>query len=99
MIPCRICSAPTLEHDRARVRNRYETVFLRCETCGFVFLNEPTWLEEAYEEPINASDTGYVARNLGCSRMMRIFIERFLNPKGSFLDYAGGYGLFVRLMR
>ncbi|MBA2271173.1 MAG: class I SAM-dependent methyltransferase [Chthoniobacterales bacterium] len=28
-----------------------------------------------------------------------MFIELFLNPAGRFLDYAAGYGLFVRLMR
>jgi len=28
-----------------------------------------------------------------------MFIELFLNPSGRFLDYAVGYGMFVRLMR
>jgi len=30
---------------------------------------------------------------------MRECIESNLNPDGIFLDYAAGYGLFVRLMR
>src|SRR5438552_1711217 len=30
---------------------------------------------------------------------MQMLIELFLNPAGRFLDYAAGYGMFVRLMR
>lgn len=64
-----------------------------------MFIENANWLEEAYAAPINISDTGYVARNLGCQVRMQMFIELFLNPEGRFLDYAAGYGMFVRLMR
>jgi 2-polyprenyl-3-methyl-5-hydroxy-6-metoxy-1,4-benzoquinol methylase len=64
-----------------------------------MFVEKAPWLSEAYVEPINEADTGYVARNLVCQRRTRMFIELFLNPSGRFLDYAAGYGMFVRLMR
>jgi len=64
-----------------------------------MFLENPHWLTEAYAEPINRSDTGYVWRNLWARDKVRECIERHLNPAGVFLDYAAGYGLFVRLMR
>jgi hypothetical protein len=57
------------------------------------------WLAEAYTEPINCSDTGYVWRNIWACDKMRECIEFNLNPEGIFLDYATGYRLFVRLMR
>ena len=64
-----------------------------------MFILDPIWLGEAYAEPINRSDTGYVWRNLWARDKMRECIEFNLNPDGIFLDYAAGYGLFVRLMR
>ncbi len=99
MMTCPVCSGVTREHARARIRETYEGCFRLCKECGFLFLEQPVWLAEAYHSPINASDTGYVARNLRCRTRMTTFVETFLNPAGRFLDYAAGYGLFVRLMR
>jgi 2-polyprenyl-3-methyl-5-hydroxy-6-metoxy-1,4-benzoquinol methylase len=97
--PCKICKSPTLIHGNTIVRKKHETTFFRCSDCGFVFVDEAPWLAEAYADPINLTDTGYVQRNLVCQTRVRMFIELFLNPSSVFLDYAAGYGLFVRLMR
>lgn len=81
------------------VRGKYDAVLVRCSDCGFLFIPDPIWLEEAYVDPINRSDTGYVWRNLWARDKVRECIESNLNGGGTFLDYAAGYGLFVRLMR
>jgi len=60
---------------------------------------EPYWLDEAYKESINASDTGYMQRNLNLSKKLTILLSLVFNKNDSFLDYAGGYGVFARLMR
>jgi hypothetical protein len=99
MTNCNICDGQTAEHARTKIRGKHDAVFLRCLICGFIFVPDPSWLAEAFAEPINRSDTGYVWRNLWARDKMRDFIESDLNPNGRFLDYAGGYGLFVRLMR
>lgn len=99
MSACLICDGQTSEHARAKVRQKYTATFLRCRDCGFIFIPDPTWLAEAYAEPINQSDTGYVSRNLWAREKVRHVIETSLNPTGTFLDYAAGYGLFVRMMR
>ena len=96
---CNICQAPTTEFASMLVRGKYDALLLRCSNCGFMFVHDPIWLGEAYAEPINRSDVGYVRRNLWARDKMRECIEFNLNPDGIFLDYAGGYGLFVRLMR
>jgi hypothetical protein len=73
---------------------------MRCSRCGFISVANPFWLAEAYAQPINASDTGYLSRNLLCVERVRMIIELCrLDPAGKYLDYAGGYGIFVRLMR
>lgn len=73
--------------------------YFECSNCGFVQTQKPTWLQKAYQEPINKSDTGIVNRNLELSRITTNLIYYLLNSNGVYLDYAGGYGLFTRLMR
>ncbi len=99
MNSCPICDGPTREHASATIRGQYPALFLRCRNCDFIFIPNPTWLSEAYADPINQSDTGYVWRNLWARDRVSELVESFLNPDGVFLDYAAGYGLFVRLMR
>jgi hypothetical protein len=60
---------------------------------------EPYWMEKAYEEAIAKMDLGLVTRNLVCRDITKALIEKCMDEKGKFLDYGGGYGLFVRLMR
>ena len=96
---CKICEHPVTLHGRATVRSKYDANFLRCTHCGFISVENPFWLPEAYAAPINASDTGYVSRNLWCHERVRMVIELCLSPTGRYLDYAAGYGLLVRLMR
>jgi hypothetical protein len=98
-LTCKICQGPTTKFANMLVRGKYDALLVRCCSCGFMFVPDPTWLSEAYAEPINRCDTGYVWRNLWARDKMREYIESDLNPNGRFLDYAGGYGLFVRLMR
>ena len=96
---CKICEHSVVSHAIAKVRFEYDAHFLKCTRCGFVSVENPFWLPKAYAEPINPSDTGYMSRNLWCRDRVRMCIELFLNPSSTFLDYAGGYGVFVRLMR
>jgi hypothetical protein len=99
-LSCTICKAPAAEHAEVVVRNKYTAHVLRCVECGFMFIPNPHWLPEAYAEPIDRSDTGYVSRNLLCRDRACSLIEASrLDPNGIFLDYAAGFGMFVRLMR
>jgi hypothetical protein len=59
----------------------------------------PVWLEAAYSSAITRSDLGLVNRNLTLATTSRAVIKSFFLQDGRFLDYGGGYGLFVRLMR
>ena len=97
---CKICGQPVSSHGRAKVLSKYEASFLRCSHCGFISVENPFWLPEAYAQAINPADTGYLARNLLCRDRVRMVIELCrLNPTGKYLDYAAGYGVLVRLMR
>ena len=96
---CKICEKPVKKKFSAKILNKYTIDYLFCENCGFLQTEEPFWLEEAYEESINTCDTGYLSRNIYFSKVVSLFVSLYLDSRGQFLDYAGGYGVFVRLMR
>jgi len=99
MVQCKICSSKTELLFKQKIRNKYNAEYYHCANCGFIFINNPTWLKEAYKEPINIEDTGLVQRNIDFARLTNVIIKTFFNKKGKYLDYAAGYGLFVRLMK
>ncbi len=83
----------------AKVLNKYDVKFYRCADTGFIQTEEPYWLADAYSSAITKLDVGMVHRNLQLAdRTGKLLLTAF-NKKGQFLDYAGGYGLFTRLMR
>lgn len=97
---CPICAnSVTREMFEAVVRHKYQARYRFCEQCRFLFIESPQWLAEAYKEPINVSDTGILIRNLSLSRITSVILYSFFDREGRFLDYAGGYGIFTRLMR
>ena len=89
----------TREMFRAIVRRQHTAKYRFCDQCQFLFVESPTWLDEAYKDPINIQDTGILARNLALSRITSVILYFLFNKRVQFLDYAGGYGIFTRLMR
>jgi len=79
--------------------SKYQVSYFRCGACRFIQTETPHWLEEAYSEAIGALDVGVMQRNLHNATVTSAIIS-LLFPSGvRFLDYAGGYGTLVRLMR
>src|SRR3954462_13262903 len=96
---CKICGNESCPHQRGVVLGRYDVQFFRCPSCGFVQTEDPFWLEESYSRAINRLDVGYVSRNVAHARMVHALIALCFNPRGKFIDFGGGYGMFVRMMR
>lgn len=96
---CRICERMTVGFGSARVMQKYDVSYFRCPVCGFVQSEEPYWLEEAYSVPIAAGDVGLVSRNVQLAKTTERVIKAGFSAAGRFLDFGGGYGLLVRLMR
>ena len=82
-----------------RLMNKYDVRYYRCLDTGFIQTEDPYWLQEAYSSAITKLDVGMVMRNEQLREQAQNFIMRFLNQNGIFLDFAGGYGLFTRMMR
>lgn len=83
----------------AKILGKYDVKYYRCNQTGFIQTEEPHWLGEAYSSAITQLDIGLPYRNYTLAdRVGKILAENF-DTKKIYLDYAGGYGLFTRLMR
>ncbi|MDD5175194.1 MAG: class I SAM-dependent methyltransferase [Sterolibacterium sp.] len=84
---------------KATVLRKYDVVYFRCSECGLLQTEDAYWLDEAYADPIAAADTGLIQRNLSIAAKLSALLYFCCEPKGAYLDVAGGYGMLVRLMR
>ena len=99
-IVCHLCGDENSRNVfESTVLGKYKANYFLCTKCGMLFVNQPSWLDEAYRNSINIYDTGILARNIAFSRMTAGIIYLFFRKNSKFLDYAGGYGVFTRLMR
>ena len=98
-INCKICGTQTTTAFSAKVLNKYDVNYFKCGNCGYLFTEKPYWLDEAYKNPINISDTGIMMRNIYFSKIVSSIIYFCFDKSAKYLDYAGGYGIFTRIMR
>lgn len=73
--------------------------YFECNACGYVQTEEPHWLEHAYAEAINDSDTGIMIRNQANAHIVLATLLLLGKLDGTVVDCAGGYGILVRLLR
>lgn len=99
MTKCKICNGDSKPIFKAKVLYKYEVDYFQCTNCQFIQTEEPFWLEEAYSSAITDLDLGYVTRNVLFSEITTKILKHAFDKNASFLDYGGGYGMFVRLMR
>ena len=96
---CKICNSNAKQVFNSKILKKYDVKYFKCDNCGYLFTEQPYWLDEAYSRSINLSDTGLLDRNIYFSKVLSVLIYFCFNKNGLFLDYAGGYGVFTRLMR
>ena len=96
---CAACTSEMTFFDRAVVMHAHDAEFYRCATCGLIAVPEPSWLEAAYSDPIYTGDTGLLRRCRIQTRLTAAVISCEGLRGGRFLDWAGGYGVFTRMMR
>lgn len=96
---CRLCNSKCKKIFSAKVLSKYSVDYFTCPTCFLLQTETPFWLEEAYNESINSTDTGLLNRNIQFAEKVKAILFFFFDINGKYLDYAGGYGVFTRLMR
>jgi len=98
MKTCNICNQELYKVFTKKILNKYDVEYYHCKNCHLIQTEKPYWLEEAYKNTITKTDTGYVGRNILMSRICLVIFYFLFKITDKFLDYAGGYGLFTRLM-
>jgi len=98
-VGCNICNSESLPLATEVILGKYNVQYYSCERCGFIQTETPYWLEEAYSSAIARSDLGLIGRNIKLSHFCSALLPLFFDTRGTFLDYGGGNGMFVRMMR
>ncbi len=96
---CKICDHNATALFSAKVLNKHQVQYYQCDRCQFIQTEDPYWLAESYSNAITQLDIGLIQRNLELSKITAVVINTFFNAKGKFIDFAGGYGMLVRMMR
>jgi 2-polyprenyl-3-methyl-5-hydroxy-6-metoxy-1,4-benzoquinol methylase len=96
---CKICKSPTEKIFEKVILQKYKSAYYRCSSCSFVQTDEPVWLEEAYKSVITSLDIGILNRNVRMQQDIPKILDACFPEAKILLDYAGGYGIFTRLMR
>lgn len=84
---------------RANLLGKYDVEYFRCPHCGLIQTEKPYWLDEAYTSAITEQDLGSVNRAVTNARFAKTLILSNFDCNAKFIDYGGGYGIFVRMMR
>lgn len=96
---CKVCSSKSNFLFEKRVLTKYQAKYYQCTNCLFIQTEEPFWLEEAYKSAITSLDIGLISRNNHYAPIVRAIMNHSFDVEKPALDYGGGYGMFVRLMR
>lgn len=95
----KITGGPVEKIFEATVLGKHFVSYYKCKQTGFIQTEDPYWLPEAYLNPISPSDVGIISRNLTISQELSVMLNKEFKKGSQFLDYGGGYGILVRLMR
>jgi len=98
-VQCKICLSSSDQFSVKKVLSKYDVKYYLCANCQFIQTEEPFWLNEAYDNAITKLDIGLVYRNEYLAPLVSTLMKLFFQPGAKFIDYGGGYGLFVRMMR
>ncbi|HTV15199.1 MAG TPA: class I SAM-dependent methyltransferase [Acidobacteriaceae bacterium] len=96
---CKICDARVDFFATAKILGKYDAQYLRCSVCGLVFIPDPAWLPEAYSSALTRADVGALQRNLRMVNITASLLGLTRRKAKRFVDYGGGHGIFVRMMR
>ncbi len=96
---CRLCGGSSERLFTGRLLDRHDVSYFECRACSYVQTETPYWLDEAYREPINITDTGILSRNIVNARIVQATALLLPDDATTVVDFAGGYGLLVRQLR
>jgi len=95
---CPVCGGAVRAIGHQQVLGSHRAEYIACASCGSVAVVDPTWLDQAYGQAIADSDVGLVQRSVSTAESVAA-LARSARIPGPYLDFGGGEGLLVRLLR
>jgi len=95
---CRVCNSISTKLFIAELLG-CAVQYFECSHCGYVQTESPFWLDRAYAEVINDSDTGILWRSQANAQVVLMTLLSLQAKRERVVDFAGGYGLLVRQLR
>ncbi len=96
---CRVCGDNAQFLFSGLLLLNHSIEYFECKNCSYVQTEYPFWLEKAYSRSITASDTGIMIRNQINTNLVLSTLYLLGNINETVVDYAGGYGILVRMLR
>jgi hypothetical protein len=96
---CRVCNEKSGKSCFQGVIFGIPVDYFDCKFCSYMQTQTPTWLDKAYESTIDITDTGIMQRNLQNVNLVISSLLAMNKLHGTVLDYSGGYGFLVRMLR
>jgi hypothetical protein len=97
---CRLCGGNVVRRFEKIILRTYRVAYWECSQCESLQPDFPYWLERSYSREFCATDTGAARRSiLNSMNLAAIFTALQVDPKLRCVDWGGGNGLLVRLMR
>lgn len=98
-INCVLCGSKSKKVFEHKIMGKYTAEYYQCPNCALVFVDNPYWLEEAYASAIAMTDTGIIVRNINNIVIVKDLLNHWYSFASTILDYGGGCGIFVRMLR
>ncbi len=87
---------PLFQHP---VLGRHMASYFMDDSIGYIWVDQPHWLDEAYGDAIALTDTGILSRNLTNIPAIAAVMRHNDMAEARGIDIGAGYGIFVRGMR
>jgi hypothetical protein len=98
-VECGLCGERCTFRGEYEILQKHRASLWQCDSCEYAFLENPTWLDEAYSSAITKVDIGPLYRCMENSRALNVILRFWQTKECQGLDYGAGYGLLVRRMR
>ena len=96
---CPICQSLATHFSTLVIRDDICGDYKICNSCGFIFADNPVWLAGSFTDTLNSLDIGSVDRCNIVADFVEVLLKSLKKDNPKVLDWGGGYGLLTRILR
>ena len=96
---CPICHTESTHFSTLAIRDGITGEYYSCNSCKFIYAENPNWLEGSFTDALNSLDIGSVDRCNIVADFVEVLANSLKVDNPKVLDWGGGYGLLTRILR